>query len=100
MKRFLTILFLALPLAAQSPVIRQGTTPTGTVDFSGAATTKPLRIGTTLPGTCTCLLYTSIARAGRPFSACRRLSSTHMRAGARRSRREGVGPERITRIFN
>jgi hypothetical protein len=53
MKRFLTILFLALPLAAQSPVIRQGTTPTGTVDFSGAATTKPLRIGTTLPGTCT-----------------------------------------------
>jgi hypothetical protein len=53
MKPFLTILFLALPLAAQSPVIRQGTTPTGTVDFSGAATTKPLRIGTALPGTCT-----------------------------------------------
>jgi hypothetical protein len=53
MKRFLTILFLALPLAGQSPVIRQGTTPTGAVDFSGAATTKPLRIGVALPGTCT-----------------------------------------------
>ncbi len=53
MKRLLPTLFLALPMLAQNPVIRQGITPTGAVDFSGAATTKPLRIGTTLPGTCT-----------------------------------------------
>ena len=53
MNLYLPTLFLALPLVAQNPVIRQGITPTGAVDFSGAATTKPLRIGTTLPGTCT-----------------------------------------------
>lgn len=53
MKRYLIFLILALPLAAQNPVIRQGTSPTGAVDFSDAATTKPLRIGTTLPPTCT-----------------------------------------------
>jgi len=53
MKRYLIFLILALPLAAQNPVIRQGTSPTGAVDFSDAATTKPLRIGTTLPTSCT-----------------------------------------------
>jgi hypothetical protein len=53
MKRFLPIPFLAWQLIAQNPVIRQGITPTGTVDFSGAASTRPMRIGTTLPGTCT-----------------------------------------------
>lgn len=53
MRRFLILLILALPLAAQNPVIRQGNSPTGTVDFSKAATTKPLRIGATLPSTCT-----------------------------------------------
>jgi hypothetical protein len=46
-------LFLALPLVAQNPVIWQGATPTGAVDFSGAATTKPLRIASTLPTSCT-----------------------------------------------
>lgn len=45
-------LFLALPLAAQNPVVRQGTSPTGAIDFTGAATTMPLRIATTLPSSC------------------------------------------------
>lgn len=53
MRRFFVFLILALQLAAQSPVIRQGISPAGTVDFSEAAVTKPLRIGTTLPSGCT-----------------------------------------------
>src|SRR5271157_1622306 len=59
MRRCSNLLFLALPLVAQNPVIRQGTTPTGAVDFTGAATTKPLRIATTLPTSCAAaeLLY-------------------------------------------
>ena len=46
MKRFFVFLILALQLAAQNPVIRQGNSPAGAVDFSEAAATKPLRIGT------------------------------------------------------
>lgn len=53
MRRCSTLLFLALPLGAQNPVIRQGASPTGAVDFTSAATTKPLRIATTLPTSCT-----------------------------------------------
>ena len=51
-RRCSILLFLALPLVAQNPVIRQGASPSGAVDFSGAATTKPLRIATTLPSAC------------------------------------------------
>ncbi len=53
MKRFFVFLILVLQLAAQNPVIRQGSSPEGTVDFSEAAATMPLRIGTTLPSVCT-----------------------------------------------
>lgn len=52
LRRCSTLLFLALPLAAQNPVVRQGASPTGAIDFTGAATTKPLRIATTLPTSC------------------------------------------------
>jgi len=52
-RHFLSILLLALPLAAQRPVIRQDVSPSGFVDFSGAAKTTPARIGTTLPSDCT-----------------------------------------------
>jgi hypothetical protein len=53
MRHLLSILILALPLAAQKPVIRQDVSPSGTVDFSRASKTTPLRIGTTLPTACT-----------------------------------------------
>ncbi len=53
MRQLLMLLILALQLAAQNPVIRQGNSPAGTVDFSEAAATKPLRIGTALPSACT-----------------------------------------------
>lgn len=53
LRRCSTLLFLALPLVAQNPVIRQGASPTGVVDFTSASTTKPLRIATTLPTSCT-----------------------------------------------
>ena len=53
MKLLLAFMMLALSLGAQNPVIRQGTSPTGAVDFSNAVTTKPLKIGTTLPSACT-----------------------------------------------
>jgi hypothetical protein len=53
MKHLLSILILALPLAAQKPVIRQDVSPSGTINFSGAAKTTPVRIGTTLPSSCT-----------------------------------------------
>jgi hypothetical protein len=53
MKRMGLFLILALQAAAQNPVIRQGSSPAGTVDFSEAAITKPLRIGTALPASCT-----------------------------------------------
>ena len=53
LRRCSTLLFLALPLVAQNPVIRQGASPTGVVDFTSASTTKPLRIATTLPSSCT-----------------------------------------------
>jgi hypothetical protein len=46
------VLLLALPLVAQNPVIRQGASPTGVVDFTSASTTKPFRIATTLPTSC------------------------------------------------
>jgi hypothetical protein len=52
MRYLLSILVLALPLAAQNPVIRQDVSPSGTIDFSGAAKTTPIRIGTTLPSSC------------------------------------------------
>ena len=52
MKTLSFALLLAVGLAAQNPVLRQGVTPTGAVDFSGATSTKPMRIGVTLPGTC------------------------------------------------
>jgi len=52
MRYLLSILILALPLAAQKPVIRQDVSPLGTIDFSGAAKTTPVRIGTTLPSSC------------------------------------------------
>ena len=51
-RRCSIVVLLALPLVAQNPVIRQGTSPSGTVDFSGAVTTKPMRIATTLPSAC------------------------------------------------
>ena len=53
MKYLLSILILALPLAAQKPVIRQDVSPSGTINFSGASKTTPVRIGTTLPSSCT-----------------------------------------------
>jgi hypothetical protein len=53
MRYLLSILILALPLAAQRPVIRQDVSPSGSIDFSGAAKTTPLRIGTSLPSNCT-----------------------------------------------
>lgn len=53
MRHLLSILILALPLAAQRPVIRQDVSPSGTIDFSGAARTMPLRIGIGLPSECT-----------------------------------------------
>ena len=53
MKRFFMFLIFALQLAAQNPVIRQGNSPTGAVDFSEATATKPLRIGAALPSACT-----------------------------------------------
>ena len=52
MKLFLTYLILTLAQAAQNPVVRQGTSPAGIIDFSSAASTKPLRIGNTLPSFC------------------------------------------------
>jgi hypothetical protein len=59
LRRCSTLLILALPLVAQNQVIRQGASPTGAVDFTGATTTKPLRIVTTLPTSCAAgeLLY-------------------------------------------
>ena len=63
MKLFLTYLILTLALAAQNPVVRQGTSPAGPIDFSSAASTKPLRIGTTLPSFCSagddCSIFTN-----------------------------------------
>ncbi len=53
MKCLLSLMLLALPLAAQRPVIRQDISPSGSVDFSGAAKTRPVRIGTSLPVNCT-----------------------------------------------
>lgn len=53
MKQFLTFLIVTLSLAAQNAVVRQGSSPAGTIDFSSAESTKPLRIGTTLPSACT-----------------------------------------------
>jgi len=53
MRRIGLVIFLAFRLAAQNPVVRQGTSPSGDVDFSNANTTKPVRTGKTLPGTCT-----------------------------------------------
>lgn len=53
MKRCSIFMIFALQLAAQNPVLRQGNSPEGTVDFSEAAATKPLRIGATLPSACT-----------------------------------------------
>lgn len=52
MKRIGITAFLALQLAAQNAVLRQGTSPSGDVDFSNANTTKPVRTGATLPGAC------------------------------------------------
>lgn len=53
MKRIGIVTFMALQLTAQNPVLRQGSSPSGDVDFSGANTTKPVRTGATLPGSCT-----------------------------------------------
>jgi hypothetical protein len=53
LKRCSIVLILALPLAAQNPVVRQGASPTGAIDFTGAAITQPLRIASTLPTSCT-----------------------------------------------
>ena len=53
MRRYWISLIMALPLAAQTPVIRQGTSPSGAVDFSNALSTRPLRIGALLPESCT-----------------------------------------------
>jgi hypothetical protein len=53
MKRVGIVTFLALQLFAQNAVVRQGSSPSGDVDFSNASTTKPARTGGTLPGACT-----------------------------------------------
>jgi parallel beta-helix repeat protein len=53
MKRIGIVTFLAVQLVAQNPVVRQGSSPSGDVDFSNANTTKPARTGGTLPGACT-----------------------------------------------
>jgi hypothetical protein len=52
MKRIGITTFLALQLIAQNPVLRQGSSPAGDVDFSSASTTKPVRTGGALPGGC------------------------------------------------
>ena len=64
MRRLMMVWAVALPLAAQNPVIRQGVTPAGTVDFTGAATTKPMRMGTSLPASCMAGELFFLANAG------------------------------------
>src|SRR5664279_3540854 len=52
MKRIAIVTILAFQVVAQNPVIRQGSSPSGDVDFSNAKTKKPVRTGATLPGSC------------------------------------------------
>ena len=52
MKRTGIILMLALRLMAQNPVLRQGSSPSGDVDFSAANSTRPARSGGVLPSSC------------------------------------------------
>ena len=52
MKRTGIILLLALRLVAQNPVLRQGSSPSGDVNFSAANTTRPARTGGVLPNSC------------------------------------------------
>ncbi len=53
MKRIGLVTLLAWQLVAQNPVMRQGTSPSGDVDFTSARSTRPVRMGGTLPGACT-----------------------------------------------
>lgn len=68
----LALLLIPLDLAAQTNIGSRTADVNSIIDFSGAATVRPMPVGTVLPGTCTVgdHFFKSNATAGQNINAC------------------------------
>lgn len=81
---FRRILFIALPLAGLSQTQVDLRTQSKSVDFTGAAYTRPVKTGTVLPATCSTgdLFFNTSAAAGSNLFACVSTNTWALQSGA------------------
>lgn len=82
MPRILVMIFLSLPAAAQTQIDLR--TQTKSVDFTAAASTKPLKTGSVLPATCELgdMFFKTDATPGANLYACTAVDTWSIQAGS------------------
>ena len=81
---FRRLLLIAMPVAALSQTQVDLRTQSKSVDFTGAAFTRPVKTGTVLPGTCSTgdLFFNTAAAAGSNLYACVSANTWTLQSGA------------------